>query len=73
VSTAPHVDLGHRRLRIGTSRAQAIVRTRSLVVGAGILVALLATAVLALMTGDFSLSAGEVVDVLRGEIGRAHV
>lgn len=66
MTTTPRVDLGHRHLRIGTARAHTIVRTRSLLVGAGITAAVLGTAVLALMTGDFSLSAREVIDVFRG-------
>lgn len=62
----PHVELAHRSLRVGTSRAHAIVRARSLVVGAVMTAALAATAVLALMTGEYSLSAAEVIDVFRG-------
>lgn len=66
MSDAPQVEFGYRRHRIGTERANVVLRTRSLLVGAGVLVALAALAVLALMTGDYSLSAREVVDVLRG-------
>ncbi|WP_436700142.1 FecCD family ABC transporter permease [Nocardioides sp. BYT-33-1] len=66
MSTTPRVAFGHRRLRLGTGRAHAVVRVRGVLVGAALAAALAATSVLALMTGDFSLSAREVVDVFRG-------
>ncbi|WP_377319978.1 FecCD family ABC transporter permease [Pimelobacter simplex] len=66
MSGAPQVEFGYRRHRIGGERLNAVLRTRSLLVGAVVLLALGALGVLALMTGDYSLSAREVLDVLRG-------
>ncbi|MCR1781223.1 iron chelate uptake ABC transporter family permease subunit [Nocardioides carbamazepini] len=66
MSTIPRVEFGHRRHRIGTAGMHAILRTRSLLVGAGVVAALVVTSVLSLMTGDFSLEAGEVIAVFRG-------
>lgn len=66
MSGTPDLDVGYRRHRVGTERAHLVVRTRSLLVGAVVVLALAALGVLALMTGDYSLTAGEVIDVLRG-------
>lgn len=60
------VEFGYPRLLLGTSRAHLLLRPRSLVIGGILLAGIVALAIAALMTGDYPLSAADVVQVLIG-------
>lgn len=60
------VMFGYRRRAVGAGRATIVLRLRSVLVGVVLVGALFATAVLSMMTGDFPLTAREVVEVFLG-------
>ncbi|MFF0593863.1 FecCD family ABC transporter permease [Streptomyces antibioticus] len=69
----PRVDLGRRVLVLRHRRIAVRLRWRSVVVCAVLAVAVAATAVLALMTGSYALSPGQVLSALTGgETGIVH-
>lgn len=69
----PKVDFGRRVLVLRRRRIAVRLQWRSVVVCAVLAVAIAGTAVLALMTGSYSLSPGQVLSALTGrETGIVH-
>ncbi|MDR6175091.1 iron complex transport system permease protein [Nocardioides zeae] len=64
--TAPALDHGHRVVAVRVGRVSALLGLRSIVVGTLLVAATLGTAVLALRTGTYELTASEVVEALLG-------
>lgn len=64
--TRRHVDFGYQRRVVGTDRANAVVRARSTWVAVIVMTGVAGMSILSLATGEYSLSATEVIDVFRG-------